>query len=605
MVLLVLCSISVATVVDAGASPRRTSPRNVLTIHSGAESVPANPILDAGIREALASRPDMPIEYFAEYLESDLFPAEQASRAFIDYIRRKYQGRTIDLVIAMTDTGLRFVLDHRAELFPNAPIVFFSERGPDDATRRAGGGAAGITIGRPYGETLKLALALHPSTQRVFVVANGQDARTLESVRAELSGYARRVNLTYLVEATTPRLVSAVRSIPPGSIVLYIWHSQQNPGKFVQADAVARLVADAAPVPVYGTSDLYIGTGVVGGVVRRTRETGNRIGTLALRILTGTRPQDIPIEAAQLAPVIDWRQVERWRIVAARLPAGSQIVFREQSAWGRNNFYIVGIVWALLAQSAMVAVLLIQMARRREAERTVRRGEAALRESYDRVRDLGARLLEAQEVERSRIAGELHDDIGQQLAVLLIDIQLLAGTVRARNGRIAVEAMKHAEDIAKSVHDISHRLHPARLRLLGLVDALDGLRRDMSRSDMTITFRHENIPPTLAPDLTVCFYRIVQEALQNALKYSKARNVSVRLRGAPEGIVLTIADDGVGFDPAAVWGRGLGLITAQERVAAVGGTFEIRARPGAGTKWAATVASPERQSHARSPVASF
>ena len=126
----------------------------------------------------------------------------------------------------------------------------------------------------------------------------------------------------------------------------------------------------------------------------------------------------------------------------------------------------------------------------------------------------------------------------------------------------------------------------------------------MSRSDLTITFRHENVPPTLAPDLTLCFYRIVQEALQNALKYSKARNVSVSLRGTPEGIVLTIVDDGVGFDVAAVWGRGLGLITAQERVAAVGGTFEIRARPGAGTKWAATVASPECQSHARSPVTS-
>ena len=86
-------------------------------------------------------------------------------------------------------------------------------------------------------------------------------------------------------------------------------------------DEVARLVAEAATVPVYGTSDFYIGTGVVGGVVRRTRETGTRIGDMALRILTGTRPQDIPIEAAQVVPVVDWRQVQRWGIAPSRLPA--------------------------------------------------------------------------------------------------------------------------------------------------------------------------------------------------------------------------------------------------------------------------------------------
>ena len=171
---------------------RSCRPEPCLVIHSGAESFPSNPILDAGIREALASRPDVPIDYFAEYLESDLFPGDRRrwlSRITFD---RKYQGRRIDLVIAMTDTGLRFVLDHRGELFPDAPIVFSGLAGPDEITRSAGGGITGMTIGVAYAETLKLALALHPSTQRVFVVAKGQDEQTLESVRAELSGFSRR-----------------------------------------------------------------------------------------------------------------------------------------------------------------------------------------------------------------------------------------------------------------------------------------------------------------------------------------------------------------------------------------------------------------------------
>jgi signal transduction histidine kinase len=442
----------------------------------------------------------------------------------------------------------------------------------------------GIRVGVAYGETLKLALALDPSTQHVFVIANGADARTVEAVRAELGGFSQRVSFTYLVEETVPRLLSAVRAIPAGSVILYIWHTQPDPGNVLYPDTVARLVANAAAVPVYGTSDLYIGTGVVGGVVRSTRETGTRIGEMALRILMGTRPQDIPIETAQVVPIVDWRQVLRWGIAPSRLPAGSQILFREPSAWQRYRVYVVSALTVLLVQAALIAGLLIQKTRRRDAEQRAQQGQIALQKSYERVRDLGSRLLNAQESERSRIARELHDDISQQLAVLNIDLQRLRQTVRGPGEALCAEAGTLVQDITTSVRDLSHRLHPVRLGLLGLVGALDGLRREMAQPGVSITFTHENIPPTLPSDLTLCLFRIAQEALQNACKYSRARNVSVDLRVLPEGIALTIVDDGVGFDVEAVWGRGLGLISAQERIEGIGGTLEVVSSPGAGTR---------------------
>jgi len=582
-VLLAVGATLFATMLSTSALALDASPCTVLVIHSGSESYPANPLLDAGIREALASRSDVAIDYFAEYLESDIFPAEEATSALTDYIRRKYRGRRIDLVIAMTDTGLRFVLDHRGELFPEAPIVFFGVA-PDDLTRRGGGNVTGIRVGVAYGETLKLALALDPSTQHVFVIANGPDARTVEAVRAELSGFSQRVSFTYLVEETVPRLLSAVRAIPAGSVILYIWHTQPDPGNVLYPDTVARLVANAASVPVYGTSDLYIGTGVVGGVVRSTRETGTRIGEMALRILMGTRPQDIPIETAQVVPIVDWRQVLRWGIAPSRLPAGSQILFREPSAWQRYRVYVVGALTVLLVQAALIAGLLIQKTRRHDAEQRAQQGQIALQKSYERVRDLGVRLLNAQESERSRIARELHDDISQQLAVLNIDLQQLRQTARGPGEALSAEAVTLVQDITASVRDLSHRLHPVRLGLLGLVGALDGLRREMAQPGVSITFTHENIPPTLPSDLTLCLFRIAQEALQNACKHSRARNVSVDLRVLPEGIALTIVDDGVGFDVDAEWGRGLGLISAQERIEGIGGTLEVVSSPGAGTR---------------------
>jgi signal transduction histidine kinase len=583
VVVLALAAALCASSLGTSASAQVVSPRTVLTITLGAESFPSSPILDAAIRESLASRPDVPIDYFAEYLESDLFPEEQASTALEDYIHRKFQGRKIDLVIAVTDTSLRFVLDHREELYPGAPVIFAGLVAPD-ISRSAGGGITGITLGIAYAETLRLALELHPSTQRVFVVAKGVDDQTRASVRAELSGFSRQVSLRYLNEHTVPLLLSAVKAVPPGSLILYIWHTQQDPGMVMYPDEVARLVAQVAPVPVYGTSDFYIGTGVVGGVVRRTHETGTRIGEMALRILTGTRPQDIPIETAQVVPVVDWRQVQRWGIARSRLPARSQILFWEPSVWERYKVYIVGAVTALLAQAALIAGLLIHRAKRQEAEQQMRRSQAALRKSYERVRNLGARLLNAQETERSRIARELHDDISQQLAVLKWNLKLLSRTVQGNAEAVAGEAVKRTEAIFTSVHDLSHRLHPATLRLVDLVKALDGLQSEFSKPGVTITFAHENVPPMLVPDLNLCLFRIVQEALQNALKYSKAHNVSVDLRGVSDRIALTIVDDGVGFDVDAVWGRGLGLISMHERVEAFGGTFEIRSSPGAGTR---------------------
>jgi signal transduction histidine kinase len=191
--------------------------------------------------------------------------------------------------------------------------------------------------------------------------------------------------------------------------------------------------------------------------------------------------------------------------------------------------------------------------------------------------------MTAQETERSRIARELHDDVSQQMALLAIDLGLLTAAVPSPAGELASEALSRTQSIARSVHELSHRLHPAKLRLIGLVAALDGLRHEMAQPDLDIAFTHENVPSTLPPDLPLCLFRVTQEALQNAIKYSQATRVSMQLRGTPEGLALTIADDGVGFDVERAWGKGLGLISMGERLEAVGGALEIRSRPGGGT----------------------
>jgi signal transduction histidine kinase len=116
------------------------------------------------------------------------------------------------------------------------------------------------------------------------------------------------------------------------------------------------------------------------------------------------------------------------------------------------------------------------------------------------------------------------------------------------------------------------------------VAALEGLRGELNHGNASITFAHENVPKTLPPDLTLCVFRIVQEALQNALKHSHAKNVFVHLSGTSHSLDLTVVDDGVGFVVDEVWGQGLGLISMGERVEAIGGTFNVRSSPHRGTR---------------------
>jgi signal transduction histidine kinase len=122
------------------------------------------------------------------------------------------------------------------------------------------------------------------------------------------------------------------------------------------------------------------------------------------------------------------------------------------------------------------------------------------------------------------------------------------------------------------------------LHLLGLVAALGGIQRELVQPNLKLTFAHDNVPAVLPHTVTLCLFRIAQEALQNIVTHSAAREVSVELIGTESGLVLTIIDDGTGFDGETVKNKGLGLISMSERLDAVGGSLKIWTRPGEGTR---------------------
>jgi len=201
---------------------------------------------------------------------------------------------------------------------------------------------------------------------------------------------------------------------------------------------------------------------------------------------------------------------------------------------------------------------------------------------------MGRKLMEAQEQERTRIARELHDDINQRIAILSVMLQNIQENLSDPSGdartRIT-EACEWLAEIGSDIHGISHRLHSSKLEYLGIVMAARGFCQELSAQQrVEIDFRHANIPPNLPKEVSLSLFRVLQEALQNAVKYSGVRHFTAELRGTSDEIHLTVSDCGTGFDKDQALARqGLGLISMRERVQMINGDFEIESEPGQGT----------------------
>jgi PAS domain S-box-containing protein len=211
------------------------------------------------------------------------------------------------------------------------------------------------------------------------------------------------------------------------------------------------------------------------------------------------------------------------------------------------------------------------------------------RNAEGNLSSLSPRLIEAQETERSDVAGELRDDLNQRMALLQIGLAQFDREVPGLSPQARTQLhglTEIATEIASSIHNLSHRLRPSLLDLLGPVASIERLCRELSdRHNLQIRFVHRGIPEQIPKDVTLCLYRITQEALRNVVKHSGAAEAEVELIGQDDRIELCISDSGVGFSPeSAKRTSGLGLISMQERLRLVRGQLSVQSETSRGTR---------------------
>jgi len=210
------------------------------------------------------------------------------------------------------------------------------------------------------------------------------------------------------------------------------------------------------------------------------------------------------------------------------------------------------------------------------------------KKSEEKLLSLRNRLARAQEEERARIARDLHDDTGQRLALLSIDLeQLKQASVKLKSSltQQLESLVKAASEITSDVHNVSRRLHPSQVELLGLVPALSNFCKDFAvRNSMEIEFYHDSLQHKPPQDAALCLFRVAQEAIRNVQKHSGTRRALVQLDENSGSLRLRISDHGAGFDPESnEHPQGLGLLSMQERLHSLGGELFVHSRPGGGT----------------------
>jgi signal transduction histidine kinase len=526
------------------------------------------------------------VDYYAEYFELARFPNPDFAPAFASYLKTKYHDRTFDAILTVQNTANQFMAKYRDEVFPGTPLVFIETRPTTDRPPNA----TGIMISVDLRRTIELAAALQPGLRTVYVVsgASVQDRIYENILRRQLAAAPAPQEVVFLTGLARDDLERRVSSLPDGSMVYYLTVFADRAGAPVRSLELGERLAAVANVPTYSWLDSTMGHGILGGNVLSRPAVMFEAAQLLARVLRGEPANRIAVGRPDVqVEQVDWRQLRRFQITAA-VPAGVEVLNAEEGFWSRYRAYVIGAVTIMAAQTALMIALLVSRRRRLATEQQLYRSQQHLHGSYERIRALGGRLLKAQEHERAHIARELHDDISQQMALLQIDLNMLAQKVPQTAEDLAGEVLDRAKAITRSVHDLSHRLHPARLRLLGLVPTIQGLAQEMSKSGVDIRVEACEVP-TLPPDLSVAIFRVIQEALQNALKYSGASEVIVRLDGKMDRLLLSVTDNGRGFDVQAAWGSGLGLLSMRERLEAVGGTIEVHSRPGSHTRIEASV----------------
>jgi PAS domain S-box-containing protein len=372
-VLLTIQGIVLCMLTGPGSAAQQ-HPKDVVVLSGGRGRASLNQ-MEAGVRAHVP----WPVNFSVVDLENPRFEEKSYRESLAESLRRAY-GEKPDLVIAVMDPSLRFAVQYRDNMFPGVPIVFMSVS-TLLADQNRGPGVTGVASMPGIRETIDLALRLHPDTNAVAVITDESETEKdyLAAVHSELLRHKDKLKEIDLVGPPSGQMLERIAALPPQTVALFqlIPHDSEQPaiGAFDVLDTAAEHLPTYSVFP-----SLAYDHGGIGGAAYDATNDAVQAGEIAARVLSGERPDQIPIvHNSNLQIRVNWQALRRWNIPESALPPGTVVLHREPTLWERYRRYVLAAISVIVVQALLIAGLLWQRARKRKAE-------AVLRESEERFR---------------------------------------------------------------------------------------------------------------------------------------------------------------------------------------------------------------------------
>jgi len=581
--------------------------KRVLMIFNESKDVPGNILLEQALRAEMQQVLTNRIEFSSEYLDASHFSDVEHFRLFQDYLGKKYAGQKLDLIIVFPSRDYRLAGELPDALFPGVPVVFVAvnEMEVPEAIRKHG--VTGIVQRFDIRGTLGLIMRLQPDTRRVVVIGGKSDVdrATLGRI-AEASQALEGIEFDFWTNRPVAELPDAVKSLPEGTVVLLSTVINDVNGQTFYMSQLAQTLAPVASVPVYVLGGWVLGSGVVGGSVVDSEDLGTRAGQLALRVLNGAKPEDLPIEVATKGtPMVDWRALQRWGIKESRVPAGGVIRYRPQTLWDQHKNLILASSSVLLAQAITIAGLLAQRRKRRWAEaeilaqrmelahvaRVSTMGQLSSALTHELNQPLGAILRNAEAAEILLQTGQPNLD---EVRAILADIR--------RDDRRAGDVIDRMRTLFKRRSLVSNRL-----ALRNLVEETVALARsDAEARQVKMSVQISPLSPMVWGD-RVQLQQVLLNLILNGMDAMDAtprsrRSLVVQVRETKDGYLqVAVSDCGTGIAPddaAHIFepffttkpnGMGMGLAISRTIIEAHGGDIRAERNTPEGTTFTFTL----------------
>jgi signal transduction histidine kinase len=535
---------------DAGAA----EPKRIMLPHSFGRDFKPWSEYAKSIRAELDRQSPWRLDITDHSLVSARSNDEDPEAPFVEYLRALFAKQPLDLIISIGAPAAAFIQRHRQRLFTNTPMVFTAVEQRRVQYSMLTANDAVVTVWINYFAALENILRVLPDTKNVTVVVGTSPIEKFwkEAIAKEAEPLSNRISFSWTDHLSFDELLKRAATLPPQSAIFWELMIVDAAGVVHEGGTpLARLHA-VAKAPIFSYDEAFFGREIVGGPLVLVADTSRQTAAVAVRILGGEKPGDIETPPVQFArPMFDWREMQRWGISESRLPPGSEIFFREPTAWEQYRKEILAICAVLLAQIALITWLIYEQRRRSRAEVLARNS-----------------ISELTHLNRVATAGELSASIAHEVNQPLTGIVARAGAARrwlaaerpdldkVRAALDQIEAAGHrASDIITNVKSMFKRdsQHRSEIDINNLIWAvMDLLYIDLRKHHIELkTELSDQLPPIFGNrvQLQQVILNLVMNAI-DAMRPVQERILSVGTTFDGDGVHVWIADTGVGIAPS-------------------------------------------------------